>query len=545
MRWWKFLALFACDAPDLVDQDNTPPDFDDPCVELKYFADRDADGFGDAADYLVSCTARDGWVKNGDDCDDRDGSVFPGALEACADTRDKDCDGVAASRALDALPWYPDADEDGFGSGEPTFACSSPGAGWSPLASDCDPDHADRYPGAPEIPCDLRDQDCDGIDAIGADERRSYATLDDLWAAAATYARVRLCPGTYEVGGVVARALDIEGDGAVVFVVPPGQRLFDLSLDLRMSGVQVLGGTSDQGGAIRAGGAVELTEVTFQGATATGPGGAVYAGRSVALTDVTFDGMTATGSGGAVYAESNIDVLRVRANGVSSGGDGGFLASGESIRGSDVVVTGATAAASGGALYAFSGIELDRVTGSDTEAALDGGFAFASKVDLSGDFSRTRAGRYGGLAAGSGVGFTGSAVEGEAGEAGGFLYGDDVRASGTLRDGVAPTGAALWVGQFRRSFRLNVSVLDSSGGPAVVIGPALLASPQVDLDGDLAGNLDGGIDLAAGTPVHIDGSGPTGNGPFDLRWPAGRVTLGTLAGPTTCVDAVCTLDEEE
>ena len=73
----------------------------------------------------------------GEDCDDSDASVYPGAEEIC-DGKDSDCD--------DTLP----ADEvDGDGDG-------------SPFCEDCDDTDETAYPGAPEF-CDGKDTDCDGI----------------------------------------------------------------------------------------------------------------------------------------------------------------------------------------------------------------------------------------------------------------------------------------------------------------------------------------------------------------------------------------------
>ena len=117
----------------------------------------------------------DGWVNNtvcvlGGDCDDADGSVFPGAAEICGDTLDQDCDGV------DLLD---DIDLDTFGS----VACGG---------TDCDDNDANVFDGSDfdldlalgcqddcndndatigplgvEVCNDGIDQDCDGVD-LGA-----------------------------------------------------------------------------------------------------------------------------------------------------------------------------------------------------------------------------------------------------------------------------------------------------------------------------------------------------------------------------------------
>jgi hypothetical protein len=110
--------LFSCDAPDGFVVDATDCDdtsaFNSPvgvesCDGLDnncdgaadegelpgddlYYADFDADGFGDATNSTTSCTAPDGYTANTTDCDDADATVYPGGVEA-DDLADDDCDG--------------------------------------------------------------------------------------------------------------------------------------------------------------------------------------------------------------------------------------------------------------------------------------------------------------------------------------------------------------------------------------------------------------------------------------------------------------------
>jgi hypothetical protein len=66
--------------------------------------------------------------------------------------------------------WYPDSDGDGFGDpAQEREACAQP-SGWVAASSDCDDGDASVYPGAPEIPDDGVDQDCDGQDEITPDD---------------------------------------------------------------------------------------------------------------------------------------------------------------------------------------------------------------------------------------------------------------------------------------------------------------------------------------------------------------------------------------
>ncbi len=131
-----------------------------------WFADRDADGWGDDAAVRWACDGVSGEVDRSGDCDDGDSAVHPLAVEACDGVVDLDCDGVAGGG---------DGDGDGFASCE-----------------DCDDTDPDVYPLATER-CDGVDQDCDGEvdeDAAGGPSWGAYPDVDgdgygrdDVWIA--------------------------------------------------------------------------------------------------------------------------------------------------------------------------------------------------------------------------------------------------------------------------------------------------------------------------------------------------------------------------
>ncbi|MFH1468088.1 MAG: MopE-related protein [Pseudomonadota bacterium] len=62
---------------------------------LTWYADADADGYGEAVTSTLSCTQPTGFVADASDCDDTDPAIHPAADEVCSDAVDDDCDGVA------------------------------------------------------------------------------------------------------------------------------------------------------------------------------------------------------------------------------------------------------------------------------------------------------------------------------------------------------------------------------------------------------------------------------------------------------------------
>ena len=160
----------ATESCNLVDDDcDGTVDESDAIDAGTWFADADADGYGDAAVSDVACTQPSGTVADATDCDDADATVNPGATESC-NLVDDDCDGtVDESDAIDASLWFGDADADGYGDAAVwAVACTQP-SGTVADATDCDDADATVNPGATEVPYDAIDQDCDGSDLCDAD----------------------------------------------------------------------------------------------------------------------------------------------------------------------------------------------------------------------------------------------------------------------------------------------------------------------------------------------------------------------------------------
>ena len=164
-------GLIDGDDPDTPDDDGDGTgacddcDDDDPALN-------EADGDGDG---VTSC---DG------DCDDADPANHPGNTEVC-DGQDNDCDGLVDGDDGDVVPdvpWYLDADGDGFGDpSQVEYACDAP-PGYVADATDCDDGDVDSYPGAPEQWYDGIDQDCAGdgdYDQDGdGDDAEAYGGTD-------------------------------------------------------------------------------------------------------------------------------------------------------------------------------------------------------------------------------------------------------------------------------------------------------------------------------------------------------------------------------
>lgn len=70
--------------------------------EVQWYADADEDGFGTHTAVAVACQGPAASASNGEDCDDTDPGVHPGALERC-DAVDQDCDGQVDEEAVDAV----------------------------------------------------------------------------------------------------------------------------------------------------------------------------------------------------------------------------------------------------------------------------------------------------------------------------------------------------------------------------------------------------------------------------------------------------------
>lgn len=143
-----------------------------------YWADKDGDGYGYKFGAIYAPASPDGYVSNFDDCNDDNADSYPNATEIC-DNLDNDCNGLIDDNAVDAITWYVDNDNDGFGNIDTViYACSQP-LGYVNNSTDCNDADSAIHPGATEI-CDSLDNDCNGfIDDNPNDILSWYQDLDE------------------------------------------------------------------------------------------------------------------------------------------------------------------------------------------------------------------------------------------------------------------------------------------------------------------------------------------------------------------------------
>ena len=191
----------TCDG---VDED-CDGDIDEDAVDAPtWYGDADGDGYVDLSISAVACEAPEDHASDalGEDCDDADAAVFPGAEELCNEV-DDDCDGEVDEDVLST--WWADADGDGYaGDAVSVEACEAPEDHLAEGGTDCDDEDAAVNPDAEEVCFNGVDDDCDGLPG-------SCSLEGDLAGSDASFTLQGELSTDYD--GWFAAAGDVDGDG--------------------------------------------------------------------------------------------------------------------------------------------------------------------------------------------------------------------------------------------------------------------------------------------------------------------------------------------
>ena len=227
------------DAPEQCDAlDNDCDEVIDEELTEVWYLDFDEDGFGDSVIEVETCLPEDNYVSIAGDCNDRDASVNPDAVESC-DYVDNNCDGtVDEDTAVDVQTWYADNDNDGFGDATATWIeCFAPN-GYVSDSSDCDDTVSHVNPNAQEV-CDGLDNDCDGtlpsteVDDDGDGYVECSPSDGPGWQGALIIDGGDCDDGNSEYHQIQTWYLDLDGDGfgnpsvPINTCVPPVNALLD------------------------------------------------------------------------------------------------------------------------------------------------------------------------------------------------------------------------------------------------------------------------------------------------------------------------------
>ena len=356
-----------------------------------YYADTDADGYGDAGSVVSACSLPSGYATDDTDCDDTEAGVNPGETEVCGDGLDNDCDGTPNTCELSGSYDPSDATATLLG------GANESAGGAVVVAGDLDGDgQDDALIGAFRL-------DPTGLDAGGA-----YVVAGPLSGTLALDSEATATLEGESVGDYAGYTVGALGD-------PDGDGYDDIAIG--STGFETGSATRNQGAVYVVHGPVSGT-LDLGSADARFTGGALtdFAGFAMAgVGDVDDDGIadlavgayaedSAGTSAGAVYlvsgsisgavaaTDASATILGEAAGdelGISVAGGGDFDGDGVADLAAGARYSDAGGTSSSGAAYLFAGPISGSLTGADADVRVLGSTASDQTgwaVQLAGDF---------------------------------------------------------------------------------------------------------------------------------------------------------------
>jgi len=267
-----------------------------------WFQDSDNDGYGDPIASFEDCSG-DGASSNGDDCDDSDAAVHPGATEIC-DGQQNDCD---ASWSGDLTATFTDSATSTDLDLTALFAAggiATPAVWSSPedgTLSLCGTIYAQLQV--------MHNVTIDGVDA-------STTRLDAGGFGTTVFAAGDLSLSNITISGGYAAAAPA-GFGGGIYVSGGSADIRDVVIENNHSDFK--------GGGLWSNGTLTMTDSTVRNNTATELGAGVGTGGEATFTRVVFDGNTGATYGGGYASQSfgtttTVDECEFRNNEASIGG---------------------------------------------------------------------------------------------------------------------------------------------------------------------------------------------------------------------------------
>ena len=140
--------------------DNCDGQIDEGCNTTTWYADNDADNYGDITNSTVSQTQPVGYVADSTDCNDNNAAINPGATELCNGI-DDNCDGQI-DEGCNTTTWYADNDGDNYGDITNSTVSQTQPVGYVADSTDCNDNNAAINPGATEVCGNGIDDNCNG-----------------------------------------------------------------------------------------------------------------------------------------------------------------------------------------------------------------------------------------------------------------------------------------------------------------------------------------------------------------------------------------------